>query len=259
MRLQTTGASQFKGPLECLTKTIRFEGIRGLYKGATPPLVGWTIMDSILLGSMHRYRSFISRFQGVPESQLSLLSMGTAGMFAGWTVCIAATPIEHIKARLQVQYSAIDKVYSGPIDCVQKIYRSHGVRGLYKGFCSTLLYRSNFFVFWGTAAACARYLNANTNLSSASVNFWSGGLGAQAYWLTAYPFDAVKQRIMTDNLDNRRYKSWQHCVRSMYAENGVRTFWRGFLPCFLRAFPTNACALLMFDLTMSMLSKISTP
>ena len=40
VRLQTAPTSQFKGPLDCLLQTVRKEGINGMYKGATPPLVG---------------------------------------------------------------------------------------------------------------------------------------------------------------------------------------------------------------------------
>jgi|SRR5579871_4742887 len=47
VRLQTSQRSQFKGPLDCVLQTVRNEGFRGLYKGATPPLVGWMFMDSL--------------------------------------------------------------------------------------------------------------------------------------------------------------------------------------------------------------------
>lgn len=47
VRLQTTDKSQFRGPLDCLLRTVRKEGFAGLYKGATPPLVGWMFMDSM--------------------------------------------------------------------------------------------------------------------------------------------------------------------------------------------------------------------
>lgn len=47
VRLQTTEKAQFKGPLDCLLQTVRNEGVKGLYKGATPPLVGWMFMDSM--------------------------------------------------------------------------------------------------------------------------------------------------------------------------------------------------------------------
>lgn len=46
--MQTSSSDRFKGPLDCLMKTVRQEGVRALYKGATPPLVGWMFMDSIM-------------------------------------------------------------------------------------------------------------------------------------------------------------------------------------------------------------------
>jgi len=47
VRLQTSDNAQFKGPLDCVLQTVRKEGLAGLYKGATPPLVGWMFMDSL--------------------------------------------------------------------------------------------------------------------------------------------------------------------------------------------------------------------
>lgn len=49
VRLQTSKTTQFKGPVDCLMQTIRNEGVKGLYKGATPPLVGWMFMDSMFV------------------------------------------------------------------------------------------------------------------------------------------------------------------------------------------------------------------
>ena len=44
---------------------------------------------------------------------------------AGATVSFIAAPVEHIKARLQVQYAAdkSKRLYSGPVDCIKKIVR----------------------------------------------------------------------------------------------------------------------------------------
>ena len=50
---------------------------------------------------------------------------GIAGIMAGTTVSFIASPVEHIKARLQIQYAA-DKsrrMYSGPIDCLTRLVR----------------------------------------------------------------------------------------------------------------------------------------
>jgi solute carrier family 25 carnitine/acylcarnitine transporter 20/29 len=45
----------------------------------------------------------------------------------------------------------------------------------------------------------------------------------------------------------RRFPNWKTAARTVYIENGWRGFWRGFLPCFLRAFPANAVALVAFE------------
>jgi solute carrier family 25 carnitine/acylcarnitine transporter 20/29 len=45
--MQTSEHGRFRGPLDCVMQTIRKEGFSGFYKGATPPLVGWMIMDSV--------------------------------------------------------------------------------------------------------------------------------------------------------------------------------------------------------------------
>lgn len=68
------------------------------------------------------------------DKPLSLFQHGLAGLAGGLTVSFVATPVEQIKARLQVQYdtAAGVKTYSGPIDCIRKVVKvkSCGVKFL---------------------------------------------------------------------------------------------------------------------------------
>ncbi|CCC12468.1 hypothetical protein SMACR_06548 [Sordaria macrospora] len=263
VRLQTTDSSRFSGPLQCVTQTIRNEGILGLYKGASPPLIGWMFMDSVMLGSLTVYRQLLrdNLFNPSwhplhdPSRPLPSHGHGLAGILAGMTVSFIAAPVEHVKARLQIQYAARkeERMYKGPIDCLKKVYTHHGIRGVYHGLGATMLFRSFFFFWWGTYDVFSRWMKDHTKMSTPAVNFWAGGLSAQVFWLTSYPSDVVKQRIMTDNLGGgigdgvRRFPRWRDAAAAVYKENGVKGYWRGFLPCFLRAFPANAMALLVFE------------
>lgn len=58
--------------------------------------------------------------------ELPTLGHALAGVMAGWTVSVVAAPVEHIKARLQIQYAAdkSQRLYHGPIDCTRKIVRA---------------------------------------------------------------------------------------------------------------------------------------
>ncbi|PHH61746.1 hypothetical protein CDD81_7993 [Ophiocordyceps australis] len=181
-----------------------------------------------------------------------------AGLLAGSTVSLIAAPVEHIKARLQVQYAASksQRLFHGPLDCLVRIYRAHGLRGIYRGLGATLVFRSGFFWWWASYDVLSRALRTRTRLAQPAIDFWAGGLSAQVFWLTSYPADLVKQRIMTDALGGRigdgtrRYRSWAQAARAVYCEAGWRGYWRGFVPCILRAFPANAVALLAFEATM---------
>lgn len=233
-------------------------------------------MDSLMLGSLTYYRKLLNRTlfsptrlydspsafaqRSTPLSnddlrKLPTLGHAMAGVMAGATVSFIAAPVEHIKARLQIQYSSkkSERLYKGPIDCARKIYKFHGVPGLYHGLSATLLFRGFFFFWWGSYDVFTRLLAQKTQLSTPAINFWAGGLSAQVFWLTSYPCDVVKQRIMTDPLagglgdGERRFGSWREAARTVYRENGVKGYWRGFVPCFLRAFPANAVALVAFE------------
>jgi len=70
---------------------LGLQGVLGLYKGATPPAVGWAAIDSVLLGSLHNYRLFLVR-HGMTEptpgsaiERLTLFGHGVAGLLAGCT------------------------------------------------------------------------------------------------------------------------------------------------------------------------------
>lgn len=244
-------------------------------------------MDSLMLGSLTHYRALLKAHVFPARETLPPLGHAIAGIFAGWTVSFLAAPIEHVKSRLQVQYhgrtpspsspsfstssttissstssstissstssssaAAVKPRYSGPLNCAATLLRSHGIPGLFHGLSSSLLFRTFFFFWWGSYDIITRLLATHTNLSTPAVNFWAGGLSAQVFWLTSYPSDVVKQRIMTDDLDHRRYRNWVDAVKQVYREGGVARFWRGFLPAFLRAFPANAAALVAFESAM---------
>lgn len=192
---------------------------------------------------------------------------------AGVTVSFIAAPVEHVKARLQIQYAAdkSKRLYSGPIDCLrrlvsqplsfmgdhmsltQKQVNTHGISGAYRGLCATIFFRSFFFFWWGSYDVLTRWMNENTKLSAPAVNFWAGGISAQIFWITSYPSDVVKQRLMTDPMGGalddgqRRFRWWKDAAKAVYQERGWRGYWRGFVPCFLRAFPANAMALVAFE------------
>ncbi|ORY80899.1 mitochondrial carrier protein [Protomyces lactucae-debilis] len=263
VRLQVSGERFNNSVLQCLSATVKKEGFRGLYKGGTPPLFGWAVMDAVMLGSLTQYRRLLLSLQGTGENMaegkdaghLSIPQHCLAGLGAGLTVSFVATPIEHVKARLQVQYDVASRAFRGPIECSMHLLRT---RKLYNGLVATMAQRSWFSVFWGSYAVAQQQLDRakyTANWSNGAKSFWAGGMAASIYWVFAFPADVIKQRIMTDHLTQPRYAGWRDCARQVWQEAGLRGLYRGFLPAALRSFPTNASAVFVFDTTMRFMTE----
>lgn len=262
VRMQTNPA--YKSSIDCLVQTVKHDGVRGLYKGATPPLLGWMFMDSVTMGALTNYRSLLKTYvwPDLPPGELPFIGKSLSAIAAGWTVSFVATPVEHIKARLQVQYAdkAGSKLYTGPIDCAMKLIKQKGVfRGLYHGLGATMVFRTNFVFWWGGYDLLSDYFKKNTNMSAPSISFWAGGFGATLFWVFAYPSDIVKQQILIDSLEKPKYRNWFDAFRDVWSRGGPKAFSRGFVVSFVRSFPTNASALGAFELAMLVLHRSQDP
>jgi solute carrier family 25 carnitine/acylcarnitine transporter 20/29 len=286
VRQQTSAPGTYKGPIDCLVQLVRKESLLGLYKGASPPAVGWMITDSILMGSLHTYRIALSRWSGTGEGsgkRLPTYLHAVAGLGAGWTTSIFTNPIELIKCRLQMQTQRVSlhfpgrhssapvKVeYSGPIDCAMQTIRHSGVKGLWHALPSTLIMRSNFFFMFASYDVFNRtfesWKGTSWEISPGFATFLSGGLASQVFWSICFPLDTIKNRMMADTLRNPKYPTWRSTAKAIWNERGpsqplrlrLRPFYTGFLVCQMRAFPVNSSALLVFETTMSFMGAEKT-
>ncbi|KIY50548.1 mitochondrial carrier [Fistulina hepatica ATCC 64428] len=267
-RIQCSPPGTYRGAMDVLRQIIRNEGFFALYKGATPPAVGWAAIDSLLMGSLHNYRLFFLRHGlsepvlGDPGQQrLTLFGHGVAGLFAGCTSTILATPMEQLKVKLQLQAEKDVKLrqFSGPIDCARKIICLQGVFGLWSGFMGSVAMRTNFFwmflSFEVFMRGFSKLQNTPYEVSTPAANFWSGGLASLVFWIMAIPADNVKNRMMAHPYP-RPYSSqslpiirpsFVSVARQAYKAEGVSGLYRGLGTCIVRAFPANACALLVYE------------
>eukprot|EP00761_Pharyngomonas_kirbyi_P003337 gb/GECH01003341.1/.p1 GENE.gb/GECH01003341.1/~~gb/GECH01003341.1/.p1 ORF type:complete len:331 (+),score=89.64 gb/GECH01003341.1/:1-993(+) len=277
VRMQTEGVhGRFKGVVDCFTTTLKEEGVRGLYKGVTPPFFGMGIINSCLFGTMHLVQDLMIKSSSSSKElssssslsdSLSIPQVMFAGLITGGAVSVVVTPIEQIKARLQVQYSVKNapQLYSGPIDCLSKLIKNNGMfHGPFKGFTATIMTRASVASYFGGYELSTRWMRSKkqginkTDSGTTTLNslekFLCGGLAGTCYWLTAFPFDVVKNRISSQpDVVPLKYPSTRSCFRHIYQKEGIAGFWRGFVPCALRTFPANGATFVAFALVMECL------
>ncbi|PNH07796.1 Mitochondrial substrate carrier family protein G [Tetrabaena socialis] len=188
-----------------------------------------------------------------------------AGTCGGISVTLVGHPFDTLKVRLQTQ-SMEKPIYSGVVDCARKTVQWEGLGGLYKGLGPTLLrntpanavYLGNFEVFKQLVAQ--RSGCSTTELSAGTITACAG-LGGITYWLVIFPVDCIKSAMQTDAIAvaDRKYKTIGSAARLLWAEGGVRRFYKGFTPCIIRAAPANGVMLLTVDKVSQFLNKEPSP
>src|ERR1700730_16597159 len=64
VRLQVSSHSKYTGPFDCLTKTVKIEGISGLYKGMLTPLLFSAVKTPVELATWGYFKKLIFSIKG---------------------------------------------------------------------------------------------------------------------------------------------------------------------------------------------------
>jgi len=243
-RLQIAN-SPYRGVLHCISQTASTEGLRGFYKGLSPPLVMTGYTNAVLFTANGLALRLVRGSQTTPLSgpQMLLATWITAPVYV-----FALTPIEVVKVRLQIQSSSAVRLYDGPLDCIRQTVRNEGASALFKGFSATLASRFvglPFYLagYWAFKRALTSW---NGGSESFSVTLVAGGLAGMSFWTANYPLDYLKTRLQ----ENRGAKlGLIATAREVFAKGGIRGFYKGFSACLLRAFPANAAQFSVNDWT----------
>ncbi|KAJ2992078.1 hypothetical protein HDV02_003282, partial [Globomyces sp. JEL0801] len=101
-RLQNQKGNQYSGIIDCGRQLVRNNGIRGLYAGLAPNLVGIIPEKAIKLAVNDLAREYWAKQLSVHPDHLPIQYGMLAGATAGICQVIATNPMEIVKIQLQV-------------------------------------------------------------------------------------------------------------------------------------------------------------
>lgn len=136
----------YRGLVGTARVIIRQDGVRGLYRGITPMLLGYTPTWAVYM-TVYRAGSeyFYNHGYGETPGKMFMCRMAAAVM-AGCCSTLTTNPIWVIKTRFmsQASRSASDGTktpwhYSNTMDAARQIYRSEGLAAFYAGLAPAML------------------------------------------------------------------------------------------------------------------------
>jgi len=127
------GERQFNGLIDVYTKTLKSDGIQGLYRGFTISAVGIFIYRGMYFGLFDTLKPIL-----VGGKDSSVL----ASFLLGWAVTVTAGlmsyPIDTVRRRMMMTSGGGVK-YKGSIDCFIQVMKNEGFMSLMKGAGANIL------------------------------------------------------------------------------------------------------------------------
>jgi len=234
---------------------LRSEGVRGLYQGVTPNILG---AGSAWGFYFFFYNAAKSKMQdGNAQKQLSALSHLLAASSSGVLTLTMTNPIWVVKTRLCLQSGDQNKsaaksdarVYRGFLDALVKIARHEGLRGLYSGFVPGLFGVSHgavqFMAYEELKNSYHNYHKQEITTKLGTIEYLSfAALSKLFAAMTTYPYQVVRARLQDTQ---SKYISSRDCISKIYNLEGWMGFYKGLTPNLIRVVPATMITFVVYE------------
>lgn len=251
VRVNMQTATQRIGMAQCMTKLVKAEGVRGLYKGMAPPLVATGFLMAVMFSTRSACERTLRKEIGGGQ-QWSMRHDFICGACGGLAQSLLANPMEHVKVRLQVQRG---NTFSAAT-MAQHLYRTEGLKKLIlTGLpCTVVRDVIGYGTFLALAEEAFRQVTPEGQTKK-DLGFGTimlvGMVTCVWYWLPVFPADVIKTRLQNDPMGI--YNGTLDCAQKTYHKEGVRGLFKGQGATLVYAIPRNAAKLGAFEIARHLL------
>lgn len=245
VRLQT---GVYQSTAECLKGTLAKDGAIGFYRGVLPPLLGVTPMFAVSFWGYDLGKKLVTNYTGKEAKDFTIGEISGAGAFSAVPTTLVAAPFERVKVMMQIQSG---KSSMGSV--VAEMYRTGGIRSIFKGSAATLARDAP-----GSALYFATYEYLKERLSTPGKDLSlgaisiAGGFAGVSMWLGVFPIDTIKSTQQSSNTNI----SIVTATKNIYAKGGIKGFFPGVGPALARSFPANAATFVGVELAKNFFDKL---
>ncbi|XP_062450087.1 solute carrier family 25 member 36-like [Rhea pennata] len=247
------------GMLKLLRTILEKEGMRSLFRGLGPNLVGVAPSRAIYFAAYSGVKEKLNAVL-VPESKkVHMLSAACAGV----TSATLTNPIWLVKTRMQLEARVKGELGGNALQCAMRVYHTEGLRGFYRGISASYAGVSETIIHFVIYEALKQQLRNSCHslspplrLSPNSHDFFEL-MGAAAVSKTcasciAYPHEVIRTRLREEG---SRYRSFIQTLQLVVHEEGPLALYRGLLAHLIRQIPNTAIMMATYELIVCLASS----
>ena len=239
----------YKGTLISLRRIWSEEGLRGLYRGLGPTLLGYLPTFSIYFPAYHNYKYYLAKWTDRTSNDPIIHLISAIG--AGATSSFTTNPFWLIRTRLMTQSEFTPYFYWNSLHAFRSIYQHEGISGLYKGLGPAalgLLHVAVQFPLYEKAKSIQKRNpnDPNEPLQVHQILFASTGSKVIAS-IATYPHEVLRTRFQNQTTSPPKYRNIPQAVRLIWREEGFKGFYRGMFTTVMRVVPASAVTLITYE------------
>ena len=221
---------------------LKNEGFLSFWKGIRAAWGRESFYASIKVGGYGPIRDAIGA--GSPDAPFAL--KWAAGATSGSVGAVVGNPFDVMKTMMQANAKEAIPLTT----LARRLHADQGVAGFYRGVQANM---ARACVLNGTKMAVydvsKGFVTERTGWTRKDPRtvFSSAVIAGFFMTCTVAPFDMVRTRLMNQPTDRKIYNGFVDCATKIAKNDGVLSFWRGFLPIWARFAPTATLQLLIFE------------
>lgn len=238
------GKRVYSGPVDCIVKTIRVEGLAGAQRGLSTAMTREAVLNFFRVGMFEPVLKMYhpKSKDGVPAPLHLKIA---AGITTGSTAALVSNPLDLMKTRMQAQASGpnasvgYQHSFSGVAHGFRSLFQNEGVLGLWKGISPSVARLA-----LGSSGQLASYSHIKENalakgytdgpLLHICTSFISVVFGVTAM----NPLDVIRTRLYNQPTGaDMLYSSGIDAAYKIARYEGVSAFMKGWVAHYMRGAP----------------------
>ncbi|EGR30272.1 mitochondrial carrier protein, putative [Ichthyophthirius multifiliis] len=234
---------------QVLFDLLKNEGTLAIYNGVASPLICTSFLISIQFGVFQNSLKALQDIQN--RKELPIYQIALCGSISGAACSPIMAPMENIRIKMQVNRNPYQ--YTNTLDCFKRTFQQYGIRGIYKGFNSTLIRELPgeciYFLIYEMQMRKLRQSLQQQPLLLQYSPLLAGAVSGLIFWISVFPIDTLKSRIQSDDMQNPLFKNFLDCFKKTVNKEGFGALFKGINVCIIRSLPANGFGFLAFEET----------